>query len=684
MRVVCSFLALICLASAVQGAESYDIVIYGGTSAAFSAAVQARRMGKSVIILEPREHVGGLTVSGLGSTDSGNKAAIGGVAREFYQRIKQHYDESSAWRQESAKGYSRYRPEDDAMWTFEPHVAEGIVRDMLKDAGVVVVTGEFLDRAQGAEMQGQRLVSLTMQSGRKVAGKVFIDATYEGDLLAAVGVSFTVGRESNAMYGETLNGVQVGHARSHQFVKPVDGYIVPGDPKSGLLPGIGTDPGVDGEADTRVQAYNFRICMTDNKENQVPFAKPANYNEQEFELLLRNFEAGDMRLPLAIGMMPNRKTDVNNNHAVSTDFIGRNYDFPTASDAERVRIEQEHATYVKGLFWTLANHPRVPEEIRGTVSRWGWAKDEFIDNEHFPYWMYVREGRRMVSSYVQTELDCRRTRTTPHSVGLGSYNMDSHNCQRHLDEHGHVRNEGDVQVSPRGPYMISYEAIVPKKEECHNLLVPACLSASHIAYGSIRMEPVFMILGQSSATAACMAIDNNLAVQDVSYDALRERLLADKQVLDIPENSVAPTGIDPSKLPGIVIDNDQAKLQGDWPSSASISGFVGKDYIHDANAGQGEKSVTYSLKGVKPGNYEIRVCFTPQANRASNTLVVVQYAMGSSEVRVDQRRKPTLEYGFVSLGKFRVNGTDAEAVVISNAGANGHVIADAVQLLPVK
>ncbi|MCA9030728.1 MAG: FAD-dependent oxidoreductase, partial [Planctomycetaceae bacterium] len=343
MRVVCSFLALICLASAVQGAESYDIVIYGGTSAAFSAAVQARRMGKSVIILEPREHVGGLTVSGLGSTDSGNKAAIGGVAREFYQRIKQHYDESSAWRQESAKGYSRYRPEDDAMWTFEPHVAEGIVRDMLKDAGVVVVTGEFLDRAQGAEMQGQRLVSLTMQSGRKVAGKVFIDATYEGDLLAAVGVSFTVGRESNAMYGETLNGVQVGHARSHQFVKQVDGYIVPGDPKSGLLPGIETDPGVDGEGDARVQAYNFRICMTDNKENQVPFAKPADYDEQEFELLLRNFEAGDMRLPLAIGMMPNRKTDVNNNHAVSTDFIGRNYDFPTAGDVERARIEQEHA-----------------------------------------------------------------------------------------------------------------------------------------------------------------------------------------------------------------------------------------------------------------------------------------------------------------------------------------------------
>ncbi len=513
--------------------DNYDVVIYGATSAGVTAAIQVQRMGRTAVILEPGRHIGGLTSGGLGSTDTGNKAVVGGLSREFYQRIKKYYDDPQVWRYESQADYARYRPQEDAMWTFEPHVAEMILRRMLEESGARVFFGERLERKNGVEKKKGRIRSIRMESGKRFEAAMFIDAGYEGDLMAAAGVSYTVGREANAQYGETLNGVQTVQDKYHQFIFPVDSYVRSGDASSGLLHGVDdSGPGPDGGADRRVQAYNYRLCVTDVKENQIPFAKPEGYDESRYELLLRTHEAGDTRVPLSIIMMPNRKTDINNNYAVSTDYIGQNYDYPDGDYGVREKIRQAHISYIQGLLWTLANHPRMPQAIRDQVKKWGWAKDEFLDTGHFPNQLYVREARRMVGEFVTTELTCRGLQPTPEPVGMGSYNMDSHHVQRYITAEGFVRNEGDVQVHPGGPYPISYSSLVPKKEQCKNLLVPVCLSASHIAYGTVRMEPVFMILGQSAATAAVRALEQKQAVQEVSYDWLRERLLQDGQILE--------------------------------------------------------------------------------------------------------------------------------------------------------
>jgi hypothetical protein len=371
-----------------------------------------------------------------------------------------------------------------------------------------------------------------MLSGREFHGRMFVDATYEGDLMAAAGVSFTVGREANATYDETLNGVQVSHATKHQFTKPVDAYVEPGKPASGLLPRVHSgSPGVEGEADKRLQAYCYRVCMTDHPENRTPFPKPDGYDERQYELLLRYLQAGWRDIARKFDPLPNRKTDTNNHGAFSFDNIGMNYDYPEASYERRREILREHETYQKGVLWFLGNDPRVPVEVRTQIGRWGLARDEFKDNGHWPHQIYVREARRMVGDFVVTEGHLKLERPTPRPVGMGSYNMDSHNVQRYVDAAGHARNEGDVQVGLKASYPIDFGAIVPQRGECANLVVPVCVSASHIAYGSIRMEPVFMILGQSAATAACLALEGDQAVQDVEFAKLRQRLIADQQML---------------------------------------------------------------------------------------------------------------------------------------------------------
>jgi hypothetical protein len=521
--------------SAAAENDTSDVVVYGGTSGGVAAAVQAARMGKSAILIEPSRHVGGLTSGGLGRTDIGNKRAIGGLAREFYQRIHRYYQKPEVWTTETRQQYvarARGMVDDDTMWGFEPRVAERIFLEMLRETGVRLVLGERLDLARGVRKQDTRITAIVMESGRTFSGRIFIDATYEGDLMAKAGVRYTVGRESNAQYGETLNGVQTRNARSHQFNKPVDVYVKPGDPKSGLLPGVHPGgPGREGEGDRRVQAYNFRMCLTDVPGNRVPASRPAGYDPLRYELLVRYIEAGWRDVLGNHAPMPNRKSDTNNHGAFSTDDIGMNYDYPEADYAARRRIIAEHRDYQLGLMWTLATDPRVPAEFHRQMARWGLAKDEFADNDNWPSQLYVREARRMVAAYVMTEHNCRGSHVAEDSVGLGAYGMDSHNTQRYADEQGHARNEGDVQVGGFPPYPVSYRAIVPRESECSNLLVPVCLSATHIAYGSIRMEPVFMVLGQSAATAAAVAIDGRQTVQSVDYARLRQRLLEDKQIL---------------------------------------------------------------------------------------------------------------------------------------------------------
>ena len=515
--------------------QTYDVVIYGGTSAAVAAAVQVKRMGKTAVIVCPETHLGGLTAGGLGWTDSGRKEAIGGISREFYQRIKKHYDRPEAWIFQKPEEYSRYRRDDDAMWVFEPRAAEQTFEQLVAEYEIPVHRDQWLKRNGGVKKKGSRIASITMLSGKTYLGTIFIDATYEGDLMAFAGISYHVGRESNEVYDETLNGVQTRNATKHQFEKPVDPYITPGDPGSGLLPRIHAgSPGKEGHGDHRVQAYNYRMCLTKVPENRVPFPKPDNYDPMEYELLARYLDKGWRAIFVKFDPAPNAKTDTNNHGAFSTDNIGMNYDYPEATYERRRKILKEHQDYQKGLMWFLAYDPRVPSDVREKVSQWGLAKDEFTDNDHWPHQIYVREARRMVGDFVMTELHLRKIKPTPKPVGMGSYNMDSHNVQRYVDDNGHARNEGDIQINPGGPYPISYEAIVPKASECTNLLVPVCLSSSHIAYGSIRMEPVFMILGQSAATAAALAIDNNISVQNVDYATLRARLLADGQVLEMP------------------------------------------------------------------------------------------------------------------------------------------------------
>ncbi len=543
-KLIISLLAITLCTTQINSAE-YDIVIYGGTSAGVATAVQASRMGKTCVIIEPGSHLGGLTSGGLGATDIGNKGAIGGVSREFYRLIAKHYENESAWTFQKRSEFKsrRQSPADHSMWTFEPHAAEQIMKKLADDAGTDVVYNERLDLKNGVVKKKGRIETIKMESGKVFYGKMFVDAAYEGDLMAKAGVSYHVGRESNSTYGETLNGIYFNmyyrtqrgsthrNAYNHNFTRPISPYVVPGDPLSGLLPGVHDgDPGKPGDGDHRVQAYNFRLCMTDAPANKIPFPKPKNYNALRYELLRRYIDAGVFDVINLSTPMPNRKTDTNNYGGFSSDNIGMNYDYPDGGYQTRERIFQDHVDYQMGMMWFLTNDPRVPEKVRQTVGRWGLCKDEFTDTDGWPHQLYVREARRMIADVVMTQHHCEGEKAVRDSIGLAAYGMDSHNCQR-FAAYGIVRNEGNVEVGVEKPYPISYRAIVPKKSECENLLVPVCVSSSHIAFGSIRMEPVFMVLGQSAATAASMAIDDNLAVQDVDYSKLKTRLLNDNQVL---------------------------------------------------------------------------------------------------------------------------------------------------------
>ena len=674
------------LAVSPAAEEKADIVVYGGTSAGVVAAIQVARMGRSAVLIEPTHHLGGLTSGGLGMTDSGDKRMVGGISREFYQRVKKHYDKPDTWVHVMREDYDRYRPGDDAMWTFEPHVAEAIYREMLAGTNVKIVMGQRLDRASGVSLKDGRIVSIQMESGEVYSGDQFIDCTYEGDLMAAAGVPFTVGREANSQYGETLNGnLPKLNVHNHRFLKKVDPFKTPGDRASGLLPEIeDADAGVDGAADHRVQAYCFRMCMSNVPDNSVPFPKPTGYDERRYELLLRNFEAGDHRIPMHAAMMPNGKTDTNNNGAFSTDYLGANYQYPEASYAERAAIIREHEIYQKGLMWTLANHPRVPESVRAEMSKWGLAKDEFVESGNWPHQLYVREARRMVSDYVVTELDCRRIRKVDDAVGIGSYNMDSHNVRRYVTADGYAQNEGDIQVSPGGPYLISYRSIIPAKGQAQNLTVPVCLSATHAAYGSIRMEPVFMILGQSAATAAVQAIDQQVAVQELAFDRLREKLLTDGQVLDLPANIRHAVTYLKSQLPGIVLDDSDGKAEGVWSVGNTVSPYVGTSYLHDGNEDKGNKSVAFRVLIPKDGTYSIRLGYTPNPNRATNVPIRVKVNGKTSSYVVNQREIPQIDKLFEPLQTVALSAGSIVEITISNAETNGHVIVDAVQVIALE
>jgi hypothetical protein len=518
-----------------------DVIVYGGTSAAVTTAVQLQRMGQSVILVSPDKHLGGMSSSGLGFTDTGNKEVIGGLAREFYQLIYQHYQKPEAWIWQKQSEYGNTGQGNPAidgekrtMWIFEPHVAEAAFETLIKQNNITVYRDEWLDRENGVIKKESKIISIKTLSGKVFKGKIFIDATYEGDLMASAGVSYTVGREDNSLYNETWNGVQAGvFHHGHYFKDKIDPYKIQGDHSSGLLPLISSEtPGPNGTGDNKIQAYCFRLCLTQHPENKIPITKPEGYDSTRYELLVRLSATRWDEFFGKYDPVPNLKTDVNNHGPFSFDNIGMNWDYPEASYERRKEIINEHISYQKGLLYFMATDKRLPQWVRETMNKWGFSKDEFADNSNWPYNIYVREARRMIGDYVMTENDVLCKRPVPNSVGMGSYTMDSHNVQRYVTFEGYVQNEGDIGVRAPKPYRIGLGSIMPRPDECNNLLVPVCVSCSHIAFGSIRMEPVFMILGQSAGTVASLALKNKKNIHEITYDEIKTQLIANGQILE--------------------------------------------------------------------------------------------------------------------------------------------------------
>ena len=645
----------------VGQSSSVDICIYGGSSAGVMAAYTAKKMGKSVILIEPSNRLGGLTTGGLGQTDIGNKYAVAGLSLDFYRRIGQHYGKFE-------------------QWTFEPHVAKELFEQYIKEANIKVV---YNYRLQSVSTEKGAIKAITIENAIQpnqstnqiIKAKVFIDCTYEGDLMAKSGVSYFTGRESNSTYGETYNGVQF--MDKHQFPDGVDPYKIPGKKESGLLWGISNETlAPNGTGDKKIQTYNIRVCFTNNPSNRIPITQPDDYQPERYELLLRVLEKKPVKNIggfTSIAPMPNNKTDINNNGAFSTDMIGENWDYPEADYNKRIEIKKAHDNYVKGFFYFIGHDPRMPSYLRKEMLQWGYPKDEYTDNKNWTPQMYVRETRRMIGEYVMTQLNCEGKDVVKDGIGLAAYTMDSHNCQR-LVVNGMVKNEGDVQMGGFDPYPIAYRSVIPKKKECTNLLVPVCLSASHIAYGSIRMEPVFMVLAQSSAVAACLSIDNNQAVQEVNIDQLQKILKT---------NPYAN-----GRLPEIIVDNIDTSsviIKGDW-SFGKYGGF-GPSYLRDTTRSSTAKSVKFIPQINKEGSYQIYTYYPKLQNGSEQTHIAIfdgkkitNKIIKRSEVQVIGQTAGE----WVSLGKCNFSKGKNAYVEISNKNANGIIVADAVLFVPEK
>ncbi|MCB9925236.1 MAG: FAD-dependent oxidoreductase [Planctomycetaceae bacterium] len=703
-------LAVFVFASAASATEmKADVCVYGGTSGGVVAAVQAARMGKRVVLVEPGRHLGGMTSGGLSAVDIGDPRSIGGIAREYFTRLVATYGKALNW-DHAFEG--RGGPATGGAYSIEPHVAERVFDNMVLEAGVLVLRETMLE---AVEKEGARIIQIRLNNDRAVQAKMFIDATYEGDLLAAAGVSYTLVREANAKYDEQYNGIhytdkykpRTGHKQPGENGRvpggqgvwdrdfPLDPFIIKGDPSSGLLPLVAAgDAGQQGEAAPGVMAYCFRLCLTTDKANMLPITPPSAYDPARYELVARFIEAClangdqmDLRWFSKHDPLPNEKWDFNT-ATFGGNLPGASWDWPEANYTRRVQIAKEIEDYHRGLLHFLATDARVPTGVRNDIQRFGLPQDEFIDNGGWPHQLYIREGRRMVSDLVMTEHHTFGRTIASHSIGLGSYGTDVHEVRR-IAKDGVVIREGKV-ASGRGgfgPYQIGYGAIVPKQVECNNLFVTFALSASHTAFASIRMEPVLMVTSQSAATAACLAIDANVPVQHVSYEILKSRLLADGQVL-----SWASTGVDAiarktrrtGDLPGIVLDDDSAEFIGTWTKSSGQPSLLGTAYHHDGGAGRGEKSAKFRPNILVAGDYEVRLLYPWHENRSTKTKVVIQCATGSETMVINQQQPVLINRVPQSLGTFRFAEGRSGYVMVTNEAADGYVVVDGVQLVPIE
>jgi hypothetical protein len=646
--------------TAVAAAETYDICIYGATSAGVIAAYTAQKMGKTVVLIEPGGHLGGMTSGGLGYTDIGNKYAITGLSRNFYRKIGKHYGKFE-------------------QWTFEPHIAKKYLQQYLDEAGIKVV---YQNRIVSASKSGAEIKSIVLENSIKpdtktnltISAKVFMDCTYEGDLMAKSGVSYAVGREANSDYNETINGVQV--MTGHQIPKGIDPYKTEGKPESGLLWGISAAKlDATGAGDKKVQAYNYRICLSSDPNNMVPISKPEGYNADHYALLARLIAKYPEKKTLSDyfiwSKMPNNKTDINNKGGFSTDMIGMNHDYPDADYAKREQIIKAHETYTKGLLYFFGHDPRVPAELSQAMLKWGYPKDEYTETGNWSPQLYIREARRMVGDYVMTQANCEGKEVVKDGVGMAAYTMDSHNIQRIVVD-GMAKNEGNVEIGGFGPYPIAYRSLIPKEKECTNLLVPVCLSATHIAYGSIRMEPVFMVLAQSSAVAAVMAIDSKTSIQKIDITKLQAKLKADPLV-----NGTTPE---------ILVDNEDIKhvsVSGNWESIKK--GGYGPSFLSTKEDDKTGGIVTFTPDVPVSKAYQIYVYFPKVAKMASEMKLSVKSGKEVKDITV--REKDIVVEGQTSgewyhLGKFNLPKGTGSTVNISSGGATGVVVADAVLFVP--
>lgn len=663
--------------SLLAPAAETDVVIYGGTPAGISAGITAAREGATVVVIEPTRWIGGLVTGGLCKTDVGKEQTIGGFPREFFARA------------------AAAKP-DTPMWYAEPGVNLTTFETMLKETGVKVIKGQAI---KSVVKEGARIRSLTTTDGSQYGGRVFVDASYEGDLMATGKVSYIVGRESSAQYGESLAGYYPMEIRSRtvevmesdcpsiggtgpSYIHGTPARISALDDKGEPIYGVNRAPNLKpGDADNRTQSYNFRICVTQRPDLMVPFPKPANYDAAKYELLLRLIQAfPGIRFGrlFHLGNVANGKYDLNAQGLFSTDYPGANTAYPDGDAATRARIWEDHVDFIQGMFWFLGHDERVPQSLRDQCNSWGLCKDEFADNNHWPYALYIREGRRMIGDYVMVQKDMQNDIFKEDSVGMGSFVIDCHIVQRIVGEDGTVRDEGSFPDAPALPYQIPYRSLTPKQGECENLLVPVCLSASHIAYCSLRMEPVYMALGHASGLAAVMAIKGDQPVQRIDIRALRQKLTEQKAVLELPELANMPRS---SKLPGIVMDEQEAERVGHWQSS-TYGNPVNGTSRHDENLEKGKRSVVYKLKVPVSGRYEVRVSYAHAPNRASNVPVIIEHAGGNQTVLVNQKKKPDIDGLFVSLGVFDFKTDQPAVITVSNADTDGIVGADSVQLLP--
>jgi len=662
-----------------HAATEADVIVYGATPGGFCAAIAAAREGVSVILLEPMAHVGGVNTGGLCFSDSNQtvRSTVLGLFDEWHTRIEADYQ------QRGVKLPYQVSVKDHTHWTYEPHVAAKITQEILNEAGVKVLTKREL---KSASKDGARITQITTSEG-EFAAEVFVDATYEGDLMAAAGVSWTIGREGRKEFGESLAGKH--YSKPKMAISGLDANGMP-------LPLITTtDAGVDEEGDKHVMVYSFRLCVTKDAANRVPFPKPANYDPARFEVVRRYF-AQEKRPHLLWDLyrLPGNKFDANNGigKQFSMGLVGACNGWSEADEAGRATIWETHKQYTLEMYHFLTTDPAVPTHIREEYAKLGLCRDEFPEYDHWSPQLYVREGRRMIGEYIVSQKDIMEEPKKDDAIVVSSFPIDSHDCQR-VGTAEFVINEGTIMpVRMAGrrhgyPYHIPYRAILPKAAECENLLVPVALSCTHVGISSIRVEPTWMILGQSAGIAAALSVKQNLAVQKLPYAALRERLLAQKQVLDLPVLPDLPpepkgaVSIDPKTLPGIVLDDAQAELKGAWSHSSNFKPHIGTGYLHDDKRGDGQSSAIFRFKVPKTGRYDLHMAYSAHETRASKVPVTIQSGGRKIEISVDQTQMLPSGEAFRSIGTVELDSGIESTITLSNTGTDGFVILDAFQLI---